>query len=717
MISREWKIQKQPEKEINDLSAALHILPLTAKLLWNRGCRTAEEAERFVKKEEGVFHDPFALKDMDKATERIELALSRGERITIFGDYDVDGVTATCILYQYLSGQGADVRFYIPGRLDEGYGLGAEAVKRIAADGTKLIVTVDTGVTAVEEAEMIAALGMELVVTDHHECRPQLPACCAVVNPRRQDCSYPFKELAGVGVVFKLLCALEKTLHREEDAAYSAPERLDRQTERLRRVCLDYAEYTAIGTIADVMPLRDENRLIVNLGLGLLQKTEKPGLNALIEHASAIGENKTKYPPKKRKITSSFIGYTIAPRINAAGRIAHASRAVELFLTDSAEEADRIAAELCDANHERQETENTIAEEAFAQIAAEHDPAHEHILILAGEHWHHGVIGIVASRVTEKYHIPSILISFEGSEDTGKGSGRSVEGFDLVAGLTACEDLLVRFGGHAQAAGLTVTRGNLPEFRRRMEACAASAFGGTIPAPTLTLDCETGFDDVRISSAEELYLLEPFGTANPAPLFCLYGAQIVSITELSGGKHTKLCVCDPADRTVCRTAMLFGVRAETLPFREGDIADLAYQMDINEFQGARTVQMLVQDIRPNEKYPHYRAREEELYQTLRAGKPVPYAPIAPAREDFAAVWKLLRNGGPAYDYLALAYYSGIPYHRIRLILDIFEETGLLQLRSHTKDGIVASPVQNNGQKTDLTASKTMRLLLTYGGQQ
>ena len=707
MLTRKWTVRQQPEEETAALSRTLGILPLTAKLLWNRGYRTAEEALPFLRREEDAFHDPFLMRDMDKAVRRIGEALEQHEKITIFGDYDVDGVTATCILWQYLYDRGADVHFYIPGRLDEGYGLGTEAVRRIAADGTKLIVTVDTGVTAVAEAELIRSLGMELVVTDHHECRPELPDCCAVVNPRRPDCEYPFKELAGVGVVFKLICAMETEALGDADT--------EEKISRTRAVCLRFSEYTAVGTIADVMPLQDENRLIVNLGLGLLQKTEKPGLLALIDRATspAPSETRSKYPQKKRKITSSFIGYTIAPRINAAGRIARASRAVELFLTDSPEEADRIAAELCDANRERQETENNIALEAFAQIEAEHDLDSECILILTGEHWHHGVIGIVASRITEKYHIPTILISFEGDTGVGKGSGRSVEGFDLVQGLNACDELLVKFGGHALAAGLTVTRENLPAFRERIGVLAKEAFGGKIPPPELCIDCDTAFSDVNLAAAEELYLLEPFGTANPVPLFSLCGAKIVSVTALSGGKHTKLMLCDPRDEDIQRTAMLFGVRTESFPYRAGDLIDAAYQMDVNEFQGSRTVQMILQDVRPHEGCPNYSVREEAIYGDILAGRPVSCAPVVPTREECAAVWMLLRNTTPALDYMTISYHAGLPYHKIRLILDVFAETGLLEVRSRTHGGMNAVPAKTGGQKIDLREAPLMRFLSAH----
>ncbi|MCQ2431419.1 MAG: single-stranded-DNA-specific exonuclease RecJ [Clostridia bacterium] len=719
MHEKEWSILAQPDDAIAALCSALQIKPLTARLLYNRGYADTEDARRFLRKETGMFYDPFLMKDMERAAKRVRAAIDAGEIITVFGDYDVDGVTATTILYQFLASQGAEVRFYIPGRLEEGYGLCADAVRRIAADGTKLIITVDTGITATEEAELIASLGMGLVITDHHTCRPVLPDADAVVDPRREDETYPFRDLAGVGVAFKLICAVTLLDCRDDP---------EEKARRMRQVCMDYAEYTAIGTVADVMPLCDENRLIVDLGLALLRETKRPGLTALISCATSPAQDiKMKYPPKRKKITSSFIGFTIAPRINAAGRIAHADRAVELFLTDSPEEADRIAVELCDANRERQETENKIAEEAYAQVEREHDPDKEFILILHGEKWHHGVIGIVASRVTEKYHLPSILISFDGEDGCGKGSGRSIEGFNLIEGLTACDDLLVKYGGHSQAAGLTVARDKLDEFKKKMNDLAKEAFGGAVPPPKMTADCETVFADVTLQMAEELSMLEPFGTANPAPLFCLRGAEIAAVTPLSLGKHTKLIIKDPKDREVQRTAMLFGTRTENFGYRVGDTVDVLYQMDVNEFQGSRTVQMLLQDLKIASGTLSANEREMHIYEQLRAGIAVltpecrSGADMIPDRAVCAKVYLSLKsmteNGAkPLICTLEqLGYHTGISLCRLRLILDIFCEAGLLETENEPGSGIRVTLCHTGGKK-DLAGTPTVLYLRKLYGE-
>ncbi len=718
---KQWNIEHEDAEAVRLLCDTLGVTPLMAKLLCNRGYPEPIGAGAFLRKETGVFHDPFLLRGMDHAVARIHTAIALGERITVYGDYDADGVTATAILYLYLRECGADVHYYIPGRFDEGYGLNIGAIDTLHEDGTNLIVTVDTGVTAIEETAYAIASGMDVVITDHHTCRETLPPASAVINPRRSDDNYPFRELAGVGVAFKLVCALE-TCDMTEAADKMAA---------TKRLCCAYAELAAIGTIADVMPLRGENRLLVNIGLALMAETKKPGIQALIDRAqtpiTAPDIPPPKYPPKKKKITSSFIAFSIAPRINAAGRIARATRALQLFLTDSPEEANRLAGELCDANNERKETENRIAEEAFCQIETAHDPENEHILILAGEGWHHGVIGIVASRVTERYHLPSILFSYEsngipGPLDEGKGSGRSIEGFCMIDALGDCSDLLVRYGGHAQAAGMTVTREHLPEFRRRMEACAARAFSEGVPPPALQIDCETQFSDITLSTAETLYQLEPYGEGNPQPLFCLYGAEIVSILPLSGGKHTKLILCDPDDDLFRRDAMLFGQRTELFSFAVGDIVDVVYTMETNEFRGERHVQMLLSDIRANDAHlPEYK-RQDAIYRQCISGAAAMTADcrtpgeMIPTREDCRTVYLLLReltqNGTESVPctYGMLAYHARLGRCRVRMICDMFEETTLLVRKKADDDGFICVLDATPGKKIDLTASPLMMKL-------
>ena len=444
---------------VSEIADELKLSLPTAKLLYNRGCTTPEQARRFIGKEEEQLYDPFLMRDMDKAASRIADAVTSGERIVIYGDYDVDGVTSVSSLLLFLRSYDADVRYHIPCRMTEGYGVSSAVIKKLYDEGCDLIVTVDTGITAIDEIAYAKSLGIDVVITDHHECHETLPEAYAIVNPCRPDCEYPFKELAGVGVVFKLMCAVE-TLLNPDDALSVC----------VRRIAREYCDLVALGTIADVMPVRDENRLIVSYGLSLIEQGTRPAITELINASGS----ESKYNTKK-KITAAYIGFTLAPRINAAGRIKDASTAVELLISDDTETAQKYAKELCAINKLRQQKENSITEEAYAKIAAEHDFENDPVIVLDDEKWHHGIIGIVSSRITEKYGLTSILVSFDGNDpespspsDVGKGSGRSVKGINLVEALSYSSDLLEKYGGHELAAGLAVRRDNLAEFKKKI---------------------------------------------------------------------------------------------------------------------------------------------------------------------------------------------------------------------------------------------------------
>ncbi|MBQ2767614.1 MAG: DHH family phosphoesterase [Clostridia bacterium] len=636
------------DAKITELAEALHLHPLTAKLLVNRGYTTPEEATAFIRNEATLLHDPFLLNDMQKAIDRINRSLKNSERIVIYGDYDVDGVTAVSTLYLYLQDLGADIHYYIPSRSKEGYGLSCAAIERLAADGTKLIITVDTGITAAEEVDYAASIGVDMVITDHHECRPTLPSACAVVNPRRADSTYPFDELAGVGVVFKLICALELTRARAEGRA---------DIDAIRHICYTYADLTAVGTIADVMPLRDENRLIVSLGLRLASERKRVGLTALIDAASSgnpdvrpatATTNPAKPIIKRKKITSGFIGFSIAPRINAAGRISEASRAVELFLTDNPDQAAELAYELCDINRRRQIEENRIAEQAYEMIEKTHDFTRDRVIVLSDNDWQQGIIGIVSSRITEKYGLPSILISFDGvqglyesPDDPGKGSGRSVKGLNLVHALTACDDLLLKFGGHELAAGLTVSRGNLDAFRERINDYAREHLNPEDMKTTLEAECEVCMDELTLDQASELYLLEPYGISNPVPAFVLHDVELVRITAIGGGKHTRLSV---KQGKTTLTAMCFGSPTAHFPYSEGDHVDLLFNLDINEYQNTKSVQLIVRDLHHTEGYIDEQTRLQDRYEEICAGgEYTAEEDIYPEREDFAQVYTTIRR--------------------------------------------------------------------------
>ncbi len=690
---------------VSSIAENLGIRLPTAQLLVNRGCDSPASAKAFLGKEEEQLHDPFLMRDMDRAAERIVRALNEKEKIVVFGDYDVDGVTSVTCLYLYLRDRGGDAGYFIPCRAGDGYGLSSGAAEKLAEAGYRLIVTVDTGVTAVAEAETVKSLGLSLVVTDHHECPGSLPDADAVVNPRRADCPYPFKELAGVGVVFKLLCALEFRLTG------------DPMIDCVRRISRTYGDLVAIGTVADVMPVRDENRLIVAYGLGLIDKAERPGLVELME--AARGDAR---PGPRRKTTASLIGYTIAPRINAAGRIRDASLAVELFLAPDRASAAPIARQLCDINRERQAEENKIIEEAYARIAGElkeDDP----VLVLEDETWHHGVIGIVASRLTEKYNRPSILISFEGSgegqdpEDLGKGSGRSVRGLNLADALGQCSDLLVKHGGHELAAGLTIKRKDLPAFREKINQIAREALSGAPGPAPLEADCELWPEDVTMEQAQELYMLEPYGVSNPVPQFVMRGLPLLDASPVAGGKHMRLLLRVGRDPV---NAMFFRKTPAELDLYPGDTADVLFHLDVNEFQSQKNVQLIVRDIRLSAPACDIEEREREVFEELKAGKRpdgVHPSSLVPEREDFAAVYNAVRRenrfGRDAFttrSLLRLVAGSGreIGYPKMRIILDVFAELGLLTIQETSPDtDAMTVRLTEEKEKRDLGTSRVL----------
>ena len=630
-----------PAVEIEKIAKELCIAPVFAKLLYYRGFHTAQEAKHFLDNDESQLHDPFAMKDMEKAAVRIRESIAKHEKTVIYGDYDVDGVTAVSVLYLYLKEKGADVSYYIPSRDGEGYGLSKGALDRLCAEGNTFVITVDTGITANAEAVYASSLGMEMVITDHHECRQELPQACAVVNPHRPDCPYPFKELAGVGVVFKLICACEILACRE---AGEPP------IDGVRRVCYTYADLTAIGTIADVMPIVGENRLIVSLGLKLIAKTRRKGLAALIAASSGGGNVRpaSGVRPAPRKITASFIGYGIAPRINAAGRISSASKAVELLLAENDADAETMAQELCEINRTRQVEENRIAEQVYKRIESTHDFDNDRIIVLEDDGWQQGIIGIVASRITERYGLPSILISFDGAtrgydspDDVGKGSGRSIKGLNLVEAMNYCEDLLVKYGGHELAAGLTVERGQVAAFRRRINEYAAQCLDESALRVQMEADCYVSMNDLTMEFAEQLSMLEPCGVANPVPTFVLRDAVVHKVISIGAGKHTKLLI-GAGGQTVY--GVCFGFPTAKLPFSEGDRVDVMFHLDINEYQNVRSLQLIVQDIRPSASFCGYCERMQKRFEEIRAGDGFDREEeVVPVRDDFALVYTVLRR--------------------------------------------------------------------------
>ena len=631
---------------------------LVSSVLASRGVSCPEQATEFLTQETTLVHSPFLMKDMDKAVARIDRALSDGERIAIFGDYDVDGITATCIMVDYLKGRGADVVHYIPRRIEDGYGLSCEAIEGLRRGGATLLVTVDCGITGVEEVAYARSIGMDVVVTDHHECKETLPVAAAVVDPRRTDCEYPFKHLAGCGVALKLVLAL------------GGPDREEALFSR-------YCTLAAIGTVADVMQMTGENRTIVSRGLASLDRSDFIGLHALLKEAGLAG----------REISSVQIGFVLAPRINAAGRMGAADMAADLLLCQDAAQAEELAKSLCALNRERQSVEQTIYSQAEAMIE-ELPEDQRRALVLASETWHQGVVGIVASRLSEKYSRPSFMIHLNGG--VGKGSCRSWGGFNLFAALESCSDLLLGFGGHELAAGFTIDEANIPAFRARMNQYAAEYWVGKVPESALEVDVELRQPGrVTLQEVEALAALEPYGSGNARPLFCLMGATLLRTQSVGQNRHLKLRL---GKGNAQFDGIFFSTTSAACGCAEGDRVDAAFYLQVNEFRGSRTVQLQMVDIRPSLSAS---SREQEcltLVEQCAAGEPVSARNahrMLPSREQYAAVWRslvhLTPEGALHTAYLPLlrslsaAMGKADSFLRSAFCLAVFQERGLLKL--------------------------------------
>ncbi len=700
--TKKW-ILKQNEidnSQIENIRKTLSIGEITARLLAIRGYNTPEKAKIFLEKSNTLFHDPYLLCDMDKAVKRIAKAIDSGEKITVYGDYDVDGVTSVSTLYMYLQNAGGNVDYYIPSRLGEGYGVNNVALENLHNAGTSLVITVDTGITAFEETEYAKSLGMDVVITDHHRCQDVLPNAEAVVNPKRADDNYPFKELAGVGVVFKLISALEfylqeRSLFDDGGKGLSYSERVKRLlssgVDFLYNVCSRYIDLVAIGTVADVMTLTDENRIICALGLSVLENSPRVGVSALIDAAS---EDKPQKYQKKRKITATYIGFTIAPRINAAGRIAEAGIGVRLFTSKSKEEADALAHKLCELNTERQGEETRIETEAEQMALESHDFKKSPVMVLASEGWHHGIIGIVSSRMTEKFNLPSILISVE--DGIGKGSGRSIKGLNIMEALNYCKDLLIRYGGHELAAGLTVSADKIDEFRERINEFAREHINPEENEATLDADLEICESDITLELAEELSAFEPCGVGNPAPVFVMRNAVLLGAQQIGGGKHTKLTF-GSAERPI--PALMFGVSAGECDVAAGDKLDIAFKLDVNEFQSRKNVQMMVCDTKLSDGSELYRS-ECELLSKIEAGEKFPKTEgLLPDRDDFAVFYRILRtiadktvNSFSLYTLHKAVVSQGAEIRpaRIKLMLEILSDVGLIKFENKETNAVSGS---------------------------
>ena len=674
-----WNTQPLEAGAVNALVSGGYP-PLPAMVLASRGLTDPQKAAAYLSCDAELY-DPFLMTDMDKAVARVQQAIDRGEKIAVFGDYDVDGITSTCMLTDFLRRRGGNCVSYIPSRLEEGYGLNPIAIEQLSAEGVNLIISVDCGITAIAEAELCREKGIDLVITDHHECKDRLPAAVAVVDPHRPDGGYPHKNLSGVGVAFKLACALSG----DQEA-----------------VLREYADMVCLGTVADVMLLQGENRVFVARGLQSLRSTRRPGFAALMRESGCASE----------AVSASTIGYNLAPRINAAGRMGQIDLALNLFLTDDEEEAADLARKLCDLNRQRQAVESQIYSQAVSMLPDGQPPE---AIVLADDSWHQGVVGIVASRMAEEYCCPAFLICLDGEH--GKASSRSFGGFNLFSSLTALAPLLESYGGHELAAGFTIARSNIMRFRQEICALAAEYYMGAGPRTVLEVDCVIAPELMTVRNIDALAILEPCGNGCPKPVFSMERLTVERITMVGSGRHMRLRLRS-GHHTL--NAIYFSATPESVSIEQGDLVDVAFNAQINEFRGERTVQMNVLDIRPSccaESSP-----EMHDYARIRTGlTPAAAAMLLPDRVTLGDVWRYLAAAGPSIREnpvclcRKIVRRSGRPLSVGKLLtcLDIFADVGLLS--THRLHKYIRIDLAHTSGKADLNKSTTMQLLLRAKG--
>lgn len=608
MSRKKWIIPKIDKKRAVEIAERYDIDPLAASLLISRGMDSDERIKDFCSRDL-TLSDPFEIKDMDKAVATITEAIANGEKITVYGDYDADGVTSTAILYSFLEAQGANVSYYIPDRNSEGYGMNVGAVEKIAKDGTKLIVTVDNGISAFKESERIYELGMKLVITDHHKVPEKMPKAEATVDPHRPDNPLKFDEWSGAGVAFKLICAM------------SEPQDVEMLLE-------EFGDLVTVGTVADVVTLTGENRTLVRYGVERINETQRVGLIALKEIAGI----------SEKTINSTTVAFSIVPRINAVGRMEYARDAVKLLITDDYDEAQELARKMQECNLERQKIENDIMLEAMKQLEESPEMIYDRVLVFDGTGWHGGVIGIVASRFVDRFGKPCIVITSDGED--AKGSGRSIEGFSLYDAINSASHMLTHFGGHVLAAGFGVKHKDIALFRKTVNDYAKTV---EMPYPTVKADFRLNPDAISVDILDMFELLEPFGAGNPQPLFALCNVKIENITPVGNGKHLRLTLSNGRSTL---TAMKFSTTPADFPYRRGDMIDAAVKLDRNEYMGETRVSIHIKEIKDaatdDEKCLISRRIFEKLMRT-EALKQNEINIAATERSDIVKVYKYIKQ--------------------------------------------------------------------------
>lgn len=558
-MNKKWQIYQSDYEKIKELQEKYNINKLLATILSNRGIIEEKQIKKFLDPKRTDFYNPFLMPDMESAVNRILKAIENNEKIIIYGDYDVDGITSVTVLKSFFQDRGIHVDEYIPNRLNEGYGLNKTAIEKISKQKYTLMITVDCGISAIEEIDYANQLGIETIVTDHHEPGNELPKALAVVDAKRKDNKYPCRNLAGVGVVFKLIQALSIKLNLDE------------------KEYLKYLDIVCVGTISDIVPLEDENRVIVKLGLKLVSQTRNLGLREILKLSGY------------QQIDSTTISFGVAPRINACGRMGHQEDALKLFTTKDINEVIKLAEKLNEYNKERQDIEKNIYNEAI-EIIDKDDLDKKNTIVVMGKNWHHGVIGIVSSKITELYFKPSILLCEE--DDYGKGSGRSIPGFDLYKALTECKDTIDKFGGHSMAVGINVKKEQFNEFRNKLEEIAKEQHIEEI-VPILNIDAQVELDEINKDMVNSLKELEPYGEGNKMPIFAFKNLRIDSIRALSEGKHLKLTLKDKKNIV---NAIGFNLGYLSSEYKIGDKIDVVGNLEINSFNGVDNLQINIKDI-------------------------------------------------------------------------------------------------------------------------
>lgn len=672
MSRKKWIVRSGNKEDATMFAEKLGVSPYAALIASTRGINTIDGAREFFGLNERKSVDPMDFPDMYAAVKRIQKALDEFERIAVYGDYDADGVTSTALLYSYLEMQGADVVYYVPNRHTEGYGLSYEAIDKLSMMGVKLIITVDNGISAVDEAKYIRELEMELIVTDHHLPSEALPQAVAVVDLHRTDCNLKFKDYAGVGVAYKLICALEG----EENGITDS-----------------FVDLVTVGTVADVMPLIKENRELVRRGVNMLADSDRIGIQALIE-AAGLGS---------RKMTSTSVAFGICPRINAAGRMGSADRAIRLLLSDDYDEAMLLAQEINDENVTRQQTEQEILIQAVEQISENPEWQYQNVLVVAGEGWHDGVVGIVASRLVEKYGKPTLVITIDG--DDAKGSGRSIEGFNLYDAISHCSGCLTHFGGHTLAAGIGLKATDIDAFRT-----AINDYSDTIemPFPVQNIDFKLNPACVNTEMLETVEQLEPFGAGNPQPIFGLYNMTVTDIQSIGNGKHLRVVL--ERNGVSLQTVKFRTVQAE-FPFVRGDVVDAAVGLEPNEYLGQIRVSILLKNIKLHDMV------EDDLFNSMRdfsllmRGRSDGFDPslLIPQRETTAAVYRFIRSVGRwNYDTETLCHRLDLwaeDYGQVAVAIESMLEMGVLR-----RDENSGLSVPKTSEKVNLQDAPVLRRL-------